>query len=224
MEQAIGQVLAPAAAVALSPFPVVAVILVLGAPKGRSSGATFALGWMTGLTVISSIVAVLADGAEDPESAAATGVAWSELLLGIALLVLAWRKWQGRPGPGDVPDLPGWMARASSITPPGALVLGLALSGANPKNVALTVAAAASVAEAGVDGAGSVVAVLTFVLVGSASVLGPVVFSTVRGERAAASLASVKDFMVTNQAVIVMVVLLVFGVKLVGDGVADLGR
>jgi hypothetical protein len=41
-----------------------------------------------------------------------------------------------------------------------------------------------------------------------------------RAERAAAGLESVKAFMIANNAVIMMVILLIFGVKLVGDGLA----
>lgn len=45
-----------AAAVALSPIPIIALGLVLGTPTGRRSGPPFALGWVLGLTVVSLIV------------------------------------------------------------------------------------------------------------------------------------------------------------------------
>jgi cadmium resistance protein CadD (predicted permease) len=50
-----------------------------------------------------------------------------------------------------------------------------------------------------------------------------VVFSVVAGARAAAPLASVKEFMSEHNHVIMMVVLLILGAKLVGDGWAGLG-
>ena len=46
---------------------------------------------------------------------------------------------------------------------------GAALSGANPKNLALTFAASTAIANAGLDGADAVIAVLTFVAIGSVS-------------------------------------------------------
>ena len=224
MEQAIGAVLPLAVAVALSPFPVVAVILVLGSSRARTSGPAFAVGWVAGLTALSALVVLLAADAEDPSSSTATGVGWVELVLGVGLLVLAARKWQQRPGPGEEVEMPGWMAGIDDVAPGRALVLGLALGGVNPKNIALTVAAAASIAETGVSGGELVVAVGVYVVLASATVLGAVGAHLVLGERAAAGLASVREVMTRHNAVIVMVVLLVFGAKLIGDGLADIAR
>jgi Sap, sulfolipid-1-addressing protein len=224
VEQAIGVVLPSAVAVALSPFPIVAVILVLGSPRAKTSGPAFALGWIVGLAVLTGLVVALTGDAEDPDSAVATGVGWTDLLLGIGLLVAAARKWHNRPRAGDPVVMPRWMAGIDGVGTGRAVVLGLALGGANPKNVALTFAAAASIAQSGVEGTEAAVAVAVFVLIGSSTVLGAVLYRIVRGERAAAKLDSVKDFMAANNAVIIMVVLLVFGAKLVGDGLAGLAR
>ena len=108
------------------------------------------------------------------------------------------------------------------FTPSKSLVVGAALSGANPKNLALTVAAAASIAQAGLDGGETVVAVAVFVVIGSLTVVGPVVWYLVGGDRAARPLASIKQFMSDHNAVIMMVVLLVLGAKLIGNGIAGL--
>ena len=45
---------------------------------------------------------------------------------------------------------------------------------------------------------------------------------SVAGDRAARPLAAVKQFMADNNAVIMMVVLLLLGAKLLGDGLGDL--
>jgi hypothetical protein len=63
-----------------------------------------------------------------------------------------------------------------------------------------------------------VIAIVVFVVLASSSVLGAVLFRTVGGQRAAAPLESVKQFMLANNAVIMMVVLLVLGAKILGDG------
>ena len=47
-------------------------------------------------------------------------------------------------------------------------------------------------------------------------------FYLVAGERATRPLAAIKRFMSDNNAVIMMVVLLLLGTKLFGDGLADL--
>ncbi len=46
MGQAIGDLLPAAIGVAISPVPIIAIILMLGTPKARSNGPAFAAGWV----------------------------------------------------------------------------------------------------------------------------------------------------------------------------------
>jgi len=96
-------------------------------------------------------------------------------------------------------------------TPRRAMLLGAALSGANPKNLALTFAVAATIAEAGLDDADMVVAVVLFIALGSAAVGGPVLFYLIDADRAARPLAAIRRYMSENNAVITTVVLLLLG-------------
>ncbi|MGR6999309.1 GAP family protein [Yinghuangia aomiensis] len=61
MGDAIGQVLSPAVGVAISPVPLIAVILMLATPKGRANGAAFTIGWI--LSVAAAMAALIAVGA-----------------------------------------------------------------------------------------------------------------------------------------------------------------
>ena len=108
------------------------------------------------------------------------------------------------------------------FAPGKSLVLGAALSGANPKNLALTLAAAASIAQAGLTAARAPSPSPCSSSLGSLTVAGPVLFYMVAGDRAAGPLASIKEFMSAHNAVIMMVVLLVLGAKLLGNGIAGL--
>jgi Sap, sulfolipid-1-addressing protein len=113
------------------------------------------------------------------------------------------------------------MASIDTATPSKAAVLGAALSGANPKNLALTLAAA-SIAEAGLDQADKAIAIAVFVALGSITVAGAVLVYLVDAERVAPALDAIRRFMSENNAVIMMVVLLIIGAKLLGDGLAVL--
>ncbi len=175
--QAIGDILPSAVGVALSPLPIIAVILMLGTPRARTNGPAFAAGWVVGLVVVSVIVLLVASGADDPDSGASTSVDVIKLLLGVLFLFLALKQWQGRPQPGVTPTMPKWMAAIDSFTPGKSFGFGAALSAVNPKNLALTLAAAASIAQAGLDGGESAIAVAVFVVLGSLTVAGPVVFT-----------------------------------------------
>jgi hypothetical protein len=55
------------------------------------------------------------------------------------------------PADREIAELPKWMDSIASITTARAAVLGAGLSGANPKNLALTLAASASISEASLD-------------------------------------------------------------------------
>lgn len=222
MGQAIGDLLPSAVGVALSPVPIIAVILMLGTPKARSNGPAFALGWIAGLVAVSVVVLLLASGSDDPDSGSSTAVDVVKLVLGALFALMALKQWQGRPKPGEEPTMPKWMSTVDGFTPGKSLTLGAALSGANPKNLALTLAAAASIAQAGLSGGQSAIAVAVFVVIGSLTVAGPVLFYVVSTDRAAGPLASIKEFMSAHNAVIMMVVLIVLGAKMLGDGIAGL--
>jgi threonine/homoserine/homoserine lactone efflux protein len=218
---AVGDLLPSALAVALSPIPIVAVVLVLGAPRARTAGPSFAAGWIAGLLSVSVVVVLLVASGSDSDGDD-PGLEWFKIAIGIVFLGMAAQQWKKRPRPGQEPEAPSWMATVDRATPARAAVLGAALSGANPKNLALTLAAAASIAEAGLDGTDTAIAVAVFVALGSSSVAGLVLFHLVAGDRAAAPLAAVKQFMSDNNAVIMMIVLLLLGAKLLGDGLAVL--
>jgi threonine/homoserine/homoserine lactone efflux protein len=221
MEAAIGSILGLAAGVAVSPLPIVAIILMLVTAKGRVNGTLFAAGWLAGLAVLGTVVLLLASPAgasEGGEPAAWTG--WLKLLLGVGALLLAARQWRGRPAEGVEPEMPKWMAGLDRMGPGGAFGLGALLSAANPKNGGLTIAAAASIAGAGLAAGQQAVALAIFVLVGSVGVLAPLVVYLAGGQRAAATLDGWKTWASNHNAAIMAVLFLVFGFKLVGDGIA----
>jgi threonine/homoserine/homoserine lactone efflux protein len=222
MWQAIGQLLPSAIGVALSPVPIIAVILMLGTPKARANGTAFAVGWVAGLVIVSAIVLVVAKGADDPSGAPSRTADIVKLLLGLLFLNLARRQWKGRPKEGEEATLPKWMATIDSFTAVKSFGLGAALSGVNPKNLALTAAAAATIAQGGLSGGQSAIAVAVFVVLGSLTVVGPVVVYLVAQDASAKALAGMKTFMSDHNAVIMMVVLLVLGAKLFGDGISGL--
>lgn len=221
LSEAIGDLLPSALAVALSPIPIVAVVLVLGAARARTAGPSFALGWIAGLLSVSVVVLLVVGSGGDSDSDD-PGLDWLKIAIGALFLAMAAKQWAKRPREGEEPEEPSWMATVDSATPARAALLGAALSGANPKNLALTLAAAASIAEAGLDSADTAIATAVFVAVGSATVAGAVLFYLVDADRAARPLAALKRFMADNNAVIMMVVLLLLGAKLLGDGLAVL--
>jgi len=219
LNQAVGAILPAAAGVALSPIPIVAVVLMLDSTRARANGLAFALGWVLGLSVVSVVVVVVAGGASDPDSAAASGVNGVQVAIGVLFLVMASRQWRKRPKKGETAEMPKWMATVESIAPPKALGLGVLLSAVNPKNLALTLAASASIAKAGLEPSGETIAIVVFVVLSSVTVVGAVLAYVVAPKKAARPLGAVRQFMADNNATIMMVILLILGLKVLGEGI-----
>jgi threonine/homoserine/homoserine lactone efflux protein len=221
--QAIGGSLALAVGVALSPIPIIAVVLMLTTRRARLNGPLFVLGWLAGLAVVGAIVLSVAGPAEASSSGSpATWVSWVKIVLGLLVLLVAVREFRARPKEGEQASLPKWMARIDDIRPLPACGLAALLAGVNPKNLLLAVAAAASIAQTGISGGEQAIAYLVFALVGTLGVGIPVGMYFALGPRADKWLGSLKDWMGEHNAVIMSVLCLVIGAKLIGDAISGL--
>lgn len=223
MGEAIGQMLPFAVGVAISPMPIIAVVLILVTPRARSNGPAFLLGSVLGVAVVGGIALAAADpaGASD-DGGPATWVSWVKLALGLLLVALAVKGWRGRPGADEEAPLPKWMAALDGFTPTRSLAIGAALSGINPKNLILIAGGVAAVAQTGVSGGDEAIAWAVFVVIASIGIGAPVVLYFALGDRAARPLDELKTWMATNNAGIMAVLCLVIGTKLVGDAITGL--
>jgi hypothetical protein len=219
MGPAISDILPLAVGVMISPIPIIAVILMLFSPRARSNGPSFLLGWVLGLAVVSAVVYVIADSADvATDSGASDGTSTVKVVLGVVLLLLALRQWRNRPAAGEAAPMPKWMSAIDGVTPVKAAGLGIVLSAVNPKNLILTVGAAATVAQNGVSTGDAVVALIVFVVIASLSILVPVLAYVFAGDRARTMLDGWKSWLQEHNAAVMTVVLLVLGVVLLAKG------
>ena len=219
--QALGDILPLAVAVAVFPVPIIVAVLVLGSDRGTAKGAVYALSWCIGLFAVGGMVLVLA-GAADASDNGEPATWMNVLLLGLGLLLLAAavRQWRGRPSGGEETPTPGWMRAIDEFTIAKAGGVGFALSALNPKNVLLTAAAAAEIAEVGLSAGREVAVLLGFALVASAGVLSPLVLALALGERSLDLLEGLRGWMARYSAVIMGLLFLIIGAKLIGDALS----
>jgi Sap, sulfolipid-1-addressing protein len=223
MGQAIGGSLPLAVGIALSPVPIIAVVLMLTSRKARVNGLVFVAGWLAGLGIVGAVVLALAGaGGASQSGSPASWVSWVKIVLGVLLLLVAFREFRSRPREGEEPQMPKWMATIDKTTPLAALSLAAVLSGANPKNLLLAVGGAAAIAQTGIPGGQQVIAYLVFALIATLGVGIPVVLYFVMGQRSEKLLAGLKDWMSAHNAVIMAVLCLIIAAKLVGDGIGGL--
>lgn len=213
---AIGDVLSLAVGVAISPVPIIAVILMLFSKAATSNGPAFLIGWIVGLTGVS--VAVLATGVQGSDGNGGSG--WIKVVIGAVLLVLAVRQWRSRPGEGDEPAMPGWMSSIDDFTAAKAFGMALVLSAVNPKNLGLTLAAATSIGAAGLDTGQEAVVVAVYVLLASITLIVPVIGFLVARTRMTPWLDSLKSWLTMNNATVMSILFVVLGAKVLGDGIS----
>jgi threonine/homoserine/homoserine lactone efflux protein len=223
MGKAIGDILPLAIGVAISPVPIIAIVLMLGTPRARATGPAFALGWIAGLTLAGTIVLVIASGNATTDTGKPdTWVSVLKLVLGSLFLLLAVKQWRSRPAAGEEAAMPKWMRTIDTFTAGKAAVGGVVLSGLNPKNLALTIAAAAAIAQTGISSDEEAGVMAIFVALGSLTILAPLVIYFALGSRAARILDGLKTWMAANNAAIMAVLLTVLGFKLIGDAISGL--
>jgi hypothetical protein len=114
------------------------------------------------------------------------------------------------------------MTALDSFTPARSLVFAALLSGLKPKNLILNASASAGIAQSGLGGSQQVVALLLLVVVGSLGIIAPVGVYFAMGDKAAPILEDWKTWLVTNNATVMVVLFVVFGVTLIGKGIAEL--
>jgi hypothetical protein len=223
MCQAIGGSLALAVGIAISPIPIIAVVLMLTTPRAKANGPAFLAGWLLGLGIVGAIVLAIAGPAGASQSGApATWVSWVKIVLGVLLLLVALRQFRSRPRDGDEAPMPKWMGTIDKFKPLTAFGFAAVLAGANPKNLLLAVGGAAAIAQTGISGIQQAIAYLIFALIGTLGVGAPVVIYFAMGERSQEMLTKLKDWMGRNNAVIMSILCLIIGAKLIGDAISGL--
>lgn len=223
MGQAIGDFLPAAVGIAISPIPIVAVVLMLSSARGHVNGPAFLVGWIGGILVAGTALLLLAGavGASDDGQPSDT-VSWTKLVAGLALLFLASKQFRARPRADNEPATPKWMGAIDAFTPAKSLVAAVLLSIVNPKNLILLVAGVASIAQAGLSAGDEAICLVVFTVIASLGAAAPVVVYFALGERSAELLGRLKTWMWRNNAVIMAIILLVIGVKLIGDAIGGL--
>ncbi|MFI5717301.1 GAP family protein [Nocardia sp. NPDC051750] len=218
MGAVIGDLLPLAVGVAISPIPIVAVVLMVLSRNARVAGPGFGTGWVAGILVVTAIVTVIA-GSLGSGSGGGTAAAWIEIVLGVALIVLAFTQWRSRADTAT----PEWMRAIDEFTFGKAAGLGVVLSAVNPKNLLLCVSAGVTIGNGGLGVGGDIVALVVFTVLAAASVLVPVVGYLVAADRISGALATVKDWLQANNHLVMAIVLLIMGAAVFGKGVGGLG-
>jgi threonine/homoserine/homoserine lactone efflux protein len=223
MGKVIGEFLPLALGVAISPIPIIAVILMLFSGRARQNSLAFLVGWVVGIVaamwILIGVVSTqdLGSGGDPSDTSS-----WIKLVLGLLLVVAAAGQWRKRPKSGEEPTMPAWMTKIDSMKPVAAIGLGVLLSALNPKNLLLIAGAAVVIAQADLGSADTAIVVGVFTLIGASTVAVPTLGYLFLGAKIQPKLDSAKAWLSANNTTVMAVLLLVIGVTLLGKGLGAL--
>jgi len=205
--------------VTISPVNVVAAILLLFTKRPLLNASCYLAGFLVGVAAVLGALTAIAGAAHlDTDAQRSRGVSGLLLALGIFLLVVAVQKFRSRPAAGETAPSPRWMDGIAGFGPGKSLAVGLTVGAVNPKNIAVGLASAVTIASAGLAGGQTIVVIAVYTVFASLGVAAPIVAMLLLGERSDRVLRGWQSWLDHNNTAMMAVIYLVFGVILVGKG------
>ena len=208
-----------AIAVALSPVPIGAVVLLLTSPEREAKGLSFLAGWVVGVGALALLFVVLveATGISDADP---LWLALAEISLGVVFLVVAVALWllRDRRGGRTAP----WIDAIDNLTASRSGGLGVFLAGANPKIAALSLGAALSLAKTDASATTVAVSAALFTAIGTLGVAAPLAIHLAAPTRTEPVLLRLRSWLGTHETAVLVVLGLVVGGLFCREGVAAL--
>ena len=214
---AFGQLLPIALAAAVSSVPITLTILILLSPKRNRLAIPFLIGWVVGMAVVVGLSALGAAALPIRSlrtSQKAIGIA--EIIVGAGLLVIALLTWR-RAAKGAAASRSRWLDSVDKLGPVTALGLALVLN-LRPKGLLLGAAAGLAVAGARLNGTDAVIVIVIYLALASSTVTVPIIATLASPTRMQPRLVSARDWLDRNGGHITVVVLLMVGLVILGDG------
>jgi threonine/homoserine/homoserine lactone efflux protein len=216
---AIGVSLPMALGIAASPSPVIAMLILLMTRKARSNALFFLTGWFSGLLMV-GLLTLFGVGFLGGFSDGSSHSGILRMILGMLFLVLAVPIARQIPRKGQQPAPPGWLDKLDQFGFPQSFAFGFFFSVPNLKNASLVVTGMTGVLPYQLDPAVAIFVLFLFSLIASAGVLVPPVLYLLIGERATTVFGGMKIWLIRNRALILFLILLVFGVLWLLQGLA----
>jgi hypothetical protein len=221
MWAALGQVLPIAVAAALSSVPILVIMSILLSPNKRRSGLAFLIGWIAGIAlavVTFTALAHVIPAVPPRRSQVVIGV--SLIFIGLALIIstiVVWRRATRTQGAG----MPRWLSAADALGPWPALGLAVALN-FRPKGLLLSAAAGLSLRGQNLAIGQLAVVILIYTVISASTVAVPVVASLTRPGTTDRWLIGARGWLVKNNRVVSILIMLLIGTVILGNGLAHL--
>jgi len=223
MKAVIGDIIPLALVVTISPINIIAAILLLFSKRPLANASSYLIGFVVGVAGMLAAFIAIADALDlSADSDPSTAAAALQVAAGVGLVVAAVAEFRRRPRAGEAAVMPRWMDGIAGYSGAKSLVLGVAVGALNPKNIVVGLAAAVAVGSVSLSIGAQIAAVAAYVAVAVLGVAAPIVTMLVLGDRAPAVLDGWRTWLGQNNATVMSVLFLIFGVVVIGKGVAGL--
>ena len=222
MIEALRAALTEATGIAISPIPIIAIILMLISARARINAPLFVLGWVSGLVLTTSIGYFLigARNSGSDSSGPSDLSLMLKLVFGLLFAYLAIMQFRKRPRPGVEAHEPKLFSMIDTLPVFAALGLGVALAALNVKNLPLALSAGASMAGVDIGDGSAVVVILLFSLIGSLTLILPTVIVLMLGDRVRSQITDLKDWLLRHNAAIMVTLFTILAAKSISGGLA----
>ncbi len=196
--------------IAASPWPIIALMILLLTPKSVSNSYAFLLGWFVGLMGVGLIV-LHSPGLSSDSGEPSQLMGWIRLSLGAIFLIFSSLLVRDMIQNKDRPDIPKWIKKVDSYGFLQSLAIGFFLSGLNFKNASMVVTGAASIGSSGLSYQQELVVLFLFCLICSIGVLLPHTIFVLFRKNAERIFGKLKFWLLKNRVLILLLILVVFG-------------
>ncbi len=196
--------------IAASPWPIIALMILLLTPKSISNSYAFLLGWFVGLMGVGLLV-LHSPGLSTDAGEPSKLMGWIRLGLGATFLIFSLLLVRDMIQNKDRPDTPKWIEKVDSYGFFQALMIGFMLSGLNFKNASMVVTGAASIGSSGLSNQQELVVLFLFCVICSIGVLLPHTIFVLFRKKAERIFGKLKFWLLKNRVLILLLILVVFG-------------
>lgn len=213
-----GTILPYAAGIALNPVPVIALIILLTS-SNRGRGFAFTAGSITGIGSLVVGTTLISEGAGADDGDGSIWVGIIQLIFGIAFLYIAWTEVGKLRDPEARGKMPSWMNRLESLSTVKSFGAAFAFFTFNAKGILLVASAGAEIARFELGPAQTTMMLVMFTLLAASAMIVPCLM-LLSGEKSKSVLLALKAFLVEYNSIILLVLFLILGVLMIGNGLS----